>query len=89
MYRQAAAGKTRFGDTIVELPTRCSASTQVELWLLGASLDEYICMKKGEIAHYDQKKGQNCWRADSLQLTAVALWANENAMSTDSFVELV
>ena len=51
MYRKVAAGKTRFGDTIVELTTRYSASTQAEQLLLGTSRDEYICMKKGEIAH--------------------------------------
>ena len=61
MYRKVASGKTRLGDTIVELTTRCSASAQAELRLLGTSWDDiYICMKKGEIAHYNQKKNQNC-----------------------------
>ena len=95
MYRNVAAGKTRLCDIIVELTARYSALrngpdlTQVEQWLLGTGRDAYICMKKGAIAHYHQKQGQNRWCEAPRQMTVVALWVNVNAMSTDSFVELV
>ncbi len=63
--------------------------TQAENLLRGTDWDKYICMENGEIAHFDQKKGHNRWRADPQHLTVLALWVNSNAMSTDRFVELV
>ena len=63
--------------------------TQAENLLRGTDWDKYMCMEKGEIAHFDQKKGHNRWCPDPQHLTVVALWVKSNAMSTGSFVDLV
>ena len=68
MYCKVAAGNALFFDIVVELTTKrrfqsysafwnCQGLTQAENSLSGTDWHKYMCMEKGETAHYDQKKG--------------------------------
>ena len=100
LFKKVATGNNNSCGISVELTAKRLFQTYSTFWLrddvhpserklIGTEWDQLICMRRGEIAHYDAKRPQNRWSADPRHLHVVALRVSLDAMKTGSFIELM